>query len=207
MHLTGLNGVMLRRLYAEMGRTDTEIADFFGVDRTSIVHMRKRHHVTSRKTVGEIGEELVIKELLDRGYFVEDMNEVDKLHIYDLLVNKIMRIEVKTATLGKSNRFVFSLSEKKGNDNVESDTRIRLGNGRTRKLYRKTCDLMVFVGLLNNGENYFFLVDPKSIPDSLGVMNVPANPKSKSKHKLEMGNWGLLEEKLRELGDVKEDKQ
>ena len=73
--LTGITPAGLRRLYCDLHKTDSEIAEFFKVDRTTIGHMRKVYNITTRKSIGEIGEEMVIKELKSRGYKVRNMNE------------------------------------------------------------------------------------------------------------------------------------
>ncbi|WP_258831478.1 hypothetical protein [Peribacillus frigoritolerans] len=190
---TGITAAGLRRLYTDLHKTDIEIAEFFGVDRTTIVHMRKSHNITSRKTIGEIGEEMVVKELKSRGYLVRNMNDEDKLHPFDLLVNENLRIEVKSSTLSKDNGFTFSLSEKPSNKNVESENRIRLASGRTKKLFRKTCDLMIFVGIEDNGDCHFYLIDPYDLDDGLSVLRAPLNPSSKSKYNKGRENWSLLQ--------------
>lgn len=189
---TGLNEPILRRLYEDLGRTDSEIAEFFGADRTTIVNHRKRYGIKARKSTGEIGEEMVMKELRSRGFSVKNMNKVDKLHPFDLLLNDAVRIEVKSSKL-KNDRFSFVFSEKPTNDNIESDTRIRLKSGRTRKLFRKTCDLMILVGIDDVKDCHFFILNPKDIPDQVGTIIVPYNPFSKSKYAKYRENWDLIE--------------
>ncbi|MBS4173498.1 hypothetical protein [Bacillus sp. FJAT-49736] len=192
---TGLTEASLRRLYVDLRKTDSEIANFFGTDRTAIVHLRKRYGIHTRKTTGEIGEEMVEKELRSRGYSVKNMNEEDKLHPFDLLLEGNLRIEVKSAVLGKHGYFPFALSEKSANDNIESDIRIRLKNGRTRKLFRKTCDVIVFVGLEPNGDCHFFIYDSNDIKDHSQMLNMPLDPFSKSHHNNHREDWDLIKEK------------
>jgi hypothetical protein len=183
----------LRRLYTDLHKTDIEIAEFFGVDRTTIVHLRKSHNITTRKTVGEIGEEMAVKELKSRGYSVRDMNKTDRLHPFDLLVNDSLRVEVKSSKVSADKLFNFALSEKPANKNVESENRIRLNSGRTKKLFRKTCDLMIFVGIEDNGDCHFFIMKPQELDDGLSILRISLNPFSKSKYNKARENWDLLQ--------------
>lgn len=194
---TGLTEASLRRLYVDLRKTDSEIANFFGTDRTSIVHLRKRYRIHTRKTTGEIGEEMVEKELRSRGFSVENMNDTDKLHPFDLLVDDYLRIEVKTARLHKTGYFYFALSDKYTNDNIESDHRIRLKNGRTRKLFRKTCEVIILVGIEDNGDCHFFILNSEDIPDEKQSSSAPLNPFSKSKQNNYRENWDLIKQKVR----------
>ncbi len=190
--LTGITPAGLRRLYCDLHKTDSEIAEFFKVNRTTISHMRKSYNITTRKSIGEIGEEMAIKELKSRGYKARNMNEESKLSPFDILLEDQVRIEIKTSTLNDDDRFRFVLTEKEDNENVESETRIRLKNGRTKKIFRKTCDLIIFVGLESNGDCHFFIMEPSLIKDDMQTLNLPFNPFSKSKHNKHRENWDLV---------------
>lgn len=191
---SGLTEPALRRLYEDLRKTDLEIAEFFGIDRTSVVHLRKKYGVNSRKTIGEIGEEMVEKELRSRGFLVENMNKVDKLHPFDLLMDKDIRIEVKSSKLYDDDYFVFGLTEKPGNNNVESEHRIKFGSGRTKKVFSKTCDLMIFVGIESNGDCHFFILKPTELNEKLHAVKVSLNPFSSSKYNKYREDWNLLED-------------
>lgn len=189
---TGLNEAALRRLYTDLGKTDKEIAYFFGCDRTAVVHMRKKYGITSRKSVGEIGEEMVLKELRSRGHIVKDMNEVDKLSPFDILLDGSVRIEVKSSSLREGYYFYFSLSEQEKNNNVVSENRIQLKSKRTRKRYEKTCDLMILVGIFE-GDCHFFLLNPEVVKSNSCGIKVPLDPFSKSKWNKHREKWEVLE--------------
>lgn len=201
---TGITEPVLRRLYTDLGKSDSEIACFFGCDRTAIVRLRSRYNIRTRKSIGEIGEEMILKELRSRGYDVKDMNDKDKLYPYDLLVDSVVRVEVKSATLSNDSLFRFTLTEKPENQNMESLKRIRLGNGRTRKVFSKTCDLIVFVGV-ENDDCHFFLVKPKEINEKSHGIAAPLNPFSKSKYNKFRERWEVIEEikkdRLRQQSD------
>lgn len=190
---TGLTESALRRLYTDLGKTDIEIAEFFGVDRTSIVKLRTKNGITTRKTIGEIGEEMVWKELKSRGYLAENMNDVDKLHPFDILVDGWMRVEVKSASSHKG-RFHFTFTEKESNQNIESEYRFRLKCGRTKKDYNVTCDVMVLVGIEGNGDCHFFINLPSKIPREQHGISAPVNPFSPSKYEKWRENWGVFEQ-------------
>lgn len=193
MRKIGLNEFILSRLYVDLGKTDAEIAEFFNIDRTTVVKTRNSLGIKSRKSTGEIGEELVLKELRSRGYKVEDMNEKDKLHPYDILLDNEIKIEVKSSKMTDNKRFNFCLCEKPSNQNIESESRIRLQSGRTKKLFRKTCDIMIFVGIEPEGDCHFFLIKPEEIPDKTSNINIALNPYSNGKYSKFRENWDLLE--------------
>jgi len=150
----GLTKEMLLRLYTNLGKTDKEIAEFFDIDRTTIVHNRKNFGIEARKNSGQLGEELVIGKLKNRGFKVQDMNEKDKTSPYDLKVNGHIRVEVKTSRV-KENRFSFQMANKKEARCIPSDHRILLPTGRTLKLYHLTCDFVIFVGLATEKIHYY----------------------------------------------------
>lgn len=175
-----LNQKILDHLYTNMGWSDKEIGIFFGVDRTAVVHLRKKHCIKTRKSTGEIGEEFVIKQLENLGHQVLNLNSKDKTAPYDLLVDGQIRIDVKTAK-ELNNRFTFSLTDREKVTCIESDHRIRLANKRTKKLFRKTCDYLVLVGMRGD-EIVSFIVPSVDLPDSLQNITILTNPASNNKY-------------------------
>ena len=189
----GITEPLLRRLYTDLGKTDSEISKFFDCDRTTIVKLREIHGIHSRKSIGEIGEDMLVKELKSRGYVVKNMNDKDKLYPYDLLVDSEIRIEVKSASIFEDGRFHFTLTEKPENKNIESETRIRLENGRTKKVFTKSCDLMVFVGV-ENEDCHFFLIKPTELSEKIQAVATPLDPFSKSKYNKFRERWEVIEQ-------------
>lgn len=185
-----LNKQILDHLYTKMGWSDKEIGVFFGVDRTSVVHLRKRHCIETRKSTGEIGEEFVIKNLEFLGHKVTNLNKDDKTSSYDLLVDGHVRIDVKTAK-ELNGRYSFTLTDKEDISCIESNHRIRLSNKRTKKLFRKTCDYLVLVGMKEDKFDSF-IVPSMDLPDNLGGIAVPINPSSKSKYNIYREKWDFL---------------
>jgi Holliday junction resolvase-like predicted endonuclease len=186
----------VRHLYENLGKTDAEIAEMFKCHRTVVVKIRKQYNIHTRKSIGVIGEEMVEKELRSRGYHVINMNNKDKTYPYDLLVDDVCRVEVKSASLHKNGYFHFVLAEKPESDKIESDVRIRLKNNRTRKLYRKTCDVIVLAGIEDNGDCHFFILHPEDISDYIQTITVPLSPFSNSKYNLYRERWELFEQVL-----------
>lgn len=155
---------LLKRLYTDLEKTDKEIANFLALDRTTIVHARKRFGIKARLSVGRKGELTALKELDRRGFHVVDMNRNDKLSEFDVLVNDKCRVEVKSASEYKG-RFYFVLTESSEVGNLVSNKRIRLENGRTRKLFSKTCDFLLFVGFPEKKAPMFWVIPSIDIPD------------------------------------------
>lgn len=188
--MTVLNRLLLEKLYVELGKTDKEIANFFEVDRTAIVHARKDYSIKTRETIGRKAELIVLEKLKTLGH-VKDMNKVDNLHGYDILFNKKIRIDVKSSNEHK-NRFAFSLSEKAANENIISETRIRLNNGRTKKLFHKTCDYLIFVGFSLSGKERIWIIPSDKIPVKRGTIYISRTDLSKDKYGPYEDNWEQL---------------
>lgn len=155
-----------------------------------ILNINNPHYLSRQKT-GQIGEALVIKELAERGYSVMDMNEYNPLSSFDLLVDKRIRIDVKTARENNDGIASYNISNKPELGCLESDICIRLLNGRTRKIYEKTCDFLVFV-MIGRQRNYFWIIPPYRLKvncQSLGI-----NPHSiNGKYRHYQDKWDFIE--------------
>ena len=147
----------IRYLSIELGMSDKNIAKLFEVTRSSIAHFRRHHGIFKQDSIGRKGELAVLRRLNKLGFRARDMNEIDKSYPYDVLVNQKIKIEVKTATLSDDKRFVFALSDKPSNGNIESENRIVLPSGRTRKLYERTADYFVLVGIDEDGLDFWIM--------------------------------------------------
>lgn len=169
---------LLKRLYVDLEKSDNEIASFLGLDRTTIVRARERFGIKTRLSVGRKGEMVALRKLEKLGFHALDMNKIDKLSEFDILVNDNLRIEVKSACEYKG-RFYYVLSEKPEAGHVVSDKRIRLSNGRTRKLYSKTCDFLLLVGFPKDKEPLFWIIPSKDIPDDLQALSISTSKKGK----------------------------
>jgi hypothetical protein len=184
----GVTKKLLKHLYHKRGFSDLEIANFIGVDRTSIVHLRKVYEIVTRKSVGEIGEQYVAGKLRRNGHIVENMNDKDKTALFDLLVNGLIRIEVKTSN-DINGSFHFTLTNKPECNHVESEHRVFLKNGRSKKLYRKTCEYVVCLGIKGK-RVYPYVIPSNEIPDKL--QNIRITPSKDNKYSEYFQKWGQI---------------
>lgn len=174
-----LSKELISHLYIDRGYSDKEIANFMGIHRTQISRLRSTYGISTRQSLWELGETFVKDYLQELGHDVTDMNEIDKTYSYDLLVNGRIKIDVKAAK-ETSGFYKFILTEKSENGNIESESRLRLSNGRTKKIYRKTCDFIVFVGIRE--ENALPIIVPsQNINDLLQTLSYPISGISKYK--------------------------
>lgn len=180
---------LLSYLYTQSNKTDREIAEFFNIDRTYIVKARSEFGVNTRISTGDIGEQKAIKKLRSKGFRVRDMNLKNKLSPFDLMVNGKVRVEIKSAKFSsKLKRYCFALSEQAKRNCVESNERITLRNGRTKKLFSKTCDFIIFV-CIGNGEDVFYVLPSNILPDDMSALNIRVDDMKYARFK---NNWELL---------------
>ncbi|MED1953789.1 hypothetical protein [Brevibacillus centrosporus] len=164
--------------YVNKRMTDLEIAEKYGLTRTAISKMRKRVGIKSKDFTGQRGEALAIDELMAHGFKVENMNKKSMTYPFDLLINDSIRVEVKSATLIDGyHRFI--LTESSENGNIESENRIKLSNGRTKKRFDKTCDFILLVGIDPETQNKFFLIPSYKLPESIQTIAIPSTLNSK----------------------------
>ncbi|MDP4158180.1 MAG: hypothetical protein Q8911_00245 [Bacillota bacterium] len=151
-------------MYIVDGRSDSEIAKHFGIDRTAVVHFRKYHDIPTRIYTGETGEGIVAFELQKNDFVVVNMNLRSKIHPFDLLVNGKVRIDVKSAIMYQGS-WKFNFGQKPQSGIIESDHYIRLPNGRMKKLFSTVCDFLILCCI--HDDNHFLFVLPTSvIPDT-----------------------------------------
>lgn len=184
----------LKILYCKEKLTDKEIAQLKNTDRTNIVHLRKKYQIATRQTTGGDGITLVEKKLKQLSYRVGNMKKQNKINEYDLYVNDEMKIEVMAAKKDeKTNSFKFILTAKDEHGIRESELRVKLNNGRTRKIYRKIVDFIVCVGI-EETETHYWVIPSNEIPDTLQTLSL--TPFSvKSKYQKYFHNWEFLNKK------------
>ena len=172
---------VLLHLFTEMEMTDKAIAKRYGADRTAIVHLRKDYGIPNRMTVGRKGELFALNKLRQYGFDVQDMNEHSSLAPFDILLNGDIRIDVKTSSRNaKKGNYNFSFSEKATNGNKVGANRVKLKSGRTRKLYRNSCDVMLFVCWECKS---VYLIPSADIPDFQSTIKLSAGTKRYAKYK------------------------
>lgn len=181
----------LNYLYSELGKSDSEIAAFVGLDRTALVKMRQKFSIETRLSTGRIGELKVIERLthLFGKENVIDMNNSDATSEYDILLNGTTRIEVKSSRQQRSNsryHFTFSNAEKVGVRNTERV--IVTATNRTIKKMEESCDFVILV-LIDSAETDFLIVPSN---DSLIKGKLTLSTKSADRHPEFKNRWDLL---------------
>lgn len=186
----------LFELYKINKLTDKEIAKMYNVDRTYIVHLRKRYNIESNNSLMMKSLKAVISQLELQGVKVKNLKEKDKTSTYDLLINDKIKIEVMSSSkLMNDGCFTFSLTCKEELNILESNDRVRLNNKRFRKLFRKTCDFIVFCGF--HEENVVFWVIPSNeLKDDLQVLSLRPYSKT-SKYNKYLDAWDLIMSKCK----------
>ncbi|MCK6203940.1 hypothetical protein KZX50_00565 [Bacillus infantis] len=188
-----LDEKIIREMYEIEGLTDQEISEEFSCDRTTVVHFRKNHGISTRNVKTDVASELVLENLLKMGLDAKNAKLNDKTYPVDILIDNQIRIEVKSAVLLESEGcYKFLFTEKEDNQNIESENRIKLANGRTRKLLSKTCDFIVFVGF-NDADPDFWIMPSNILSDTMQTISLlPYSVMSKyNKYK---NAWRLLQE-------------
>lgn len=187
----------IRYLSIELGKSDKEIGDFLGVHRSNITHYRKNNNIPKPTTVGRQGELAAISRLRKLDFEVEDLNLIDKSSRYDLLVNKKLKIEVKSSKRGRDGRFRFSFANKRENQCKTSENVLRLKNGKTVKNYQKFADYFIFVGI--DDDVYHFWIIPTNLI-KVGQQNLTLNDTYRPIFK---NNFALLREGVKNDTDIK----
>lgn len=178
---------VLLHLFTELELTDKEIGKRYGTDRTSITHLRKDYGIPNKMTVGRAGELYAIRRLQEIGLDALDMNIANRLAPFDILLDGHLRVEVKTSSMNKKkSTYNFSLSECASNGYKVGTNRIRLKSGRTRKLYSKSCDVLLLVCWDNKN---VYLIPSGDIPDHQTNVKISACTKRYAKYK---DNWEVL---------------
>ncbi|MDY8021196.1 hypothetical protein [Paenibacillus polymyxa] len=181
----------LTKLYKEDKLSDVEIARRYKVDRTWIVHLRKKWMIEKNNDSRQTAFPIIESMLLEKGWKVEftySSNEVS------ILLNGKIKIEIMTSTINQKDKTAhFQLSTKESDGNIENEIRIRLPNGRTRKIFYKTCDYIIFF-VFDSPENHIWIFKSDDIPDTLQTLSLfPYSIKSKYDNHKE--NWDIIKVK------------
>lgn len=179
---------ILLHLFTELDMTDKEIGKRYQADRTAITHLRKDYGIPNKMTVGRMGELYAIRRLQEFGFEVLDMNINNSLAPFDILLDGNIRVEVKTSSMNKKKfTYNFSLSACASNGNKIGANRIRLKSGRTRKLYSKSCEVLLLVCWDNKD---VYLIPSGDIPDHQTNVKLSPGTKRYAKYK---DNWQIFD--------------
>lgn len=194
-----MNKMTVRKL-VKRGWSDRQIAEFYNIGRTAVVNFRKRYGIRRKLSTGRLGELMAIKQLQKIGYKVEDMNLKDKTASYDLLVNGLVRVEVKSASLSNErNNYLFVLTNPPSSKCIESDIRTILKSGHSLKHYEKTCDIMMFVGLT---EELMWIMPSKVMENRIGTVGLNTR---RSRYAKYLNNYEEIEKALELSANLKQD--
>lgn len=194
-----MNKMTVRNL-VERGWTDRQIAEFYNIGRTAVVHFRKKYGIKRKLSTGRLGELIAIKKLREVGYKVEDMNLKNKTASYDLLVNHDIRVEVKSASLSdERNTYQFILTNPPRSNCIESSIRTVLNNGRSLKHYEKTCDIMMFVGIT---EKLIWILPSKVMESRIGTVTLHTR---RTRYAGYLNNFQEIEKALELSANLKQD--
>lgn len=194
-----MNKMTVRNL-VERGWTDRQIAEFYNIGRTAVVHFRKKYGIKRKLSTGRLGELIAIKKLQEVGYKVEDMNLKNKTASYDLLVNDDIRVEVKSASLSdERNTYQFILTNPPRSNCIESGIRTVLNNGRSLKHYEKTCDIMMFVGIT---EKLIWILPSKVMESRIGTVTLHTR---RTRYAGYLNNFEEIEKALELSANLKQD--
>ncbi|WP_460271328.1 hypothetical protein [Bacillus sp. NEAU-Y102] len=178
----------LRYMYEVKKMSDIEIAVICKKDRTWVARVREMYGIPTRTTIHDIAVEYVTKELVKMGHSVNNVKDTNKSNHYDLLIDDKIRVQVMGANWYDTGfRYMFTVS---GKDKtiLEDGVRMLLPNGRIRKLYSKTCDSIVFVGVKED-EFHVWVMPSSDLRDTQQSIKLPISSKSRySKYYKEWSN-------------------
>lgn len=190
--MDNIQKLKIEKMYVHLNMTDKEIAHELNLSRNHITELRRKYSIKPRLTIGREGELILIEKLKSLDFSVKDMNLINKNSPFDVLVDENVRIDVKSSAYSQKERYNFRLLESKRKGLVISETRIRLKNGATKKLYEKTCDYIIFVGMNPNSTNEYWIISPKKLKTELQGIDLPVNHSFKSKYDRFYENWDQL---------------
>lgn len=190
--MTTLSKGSLEKMYIHLNMTDKEIAQKLNLSRSHVSELRKKYSIATRPSTGRKGELLVMSKLNALGFSVKDMNDENQNSAFDVLVDNGIRIDVKSSSYSQKGRYCFRLVESSSKGHAISDIRIKLENGSTKKLYEKTCDYIVFVGLNPNEINEYWVIPSTELNTELQGIELPINDHFESKYSQFYEKWNYL---------------
>lgn len=172
--------------------SDQGIASLYGVTRTSISYHRRKWGIVGKTSISEKAIQDVQNELERLGFTVENKKKEDKHHIFDILVENTIRLDVRSTETLQEDTFRFKLVDSDNSCLEESINRLQLKNGRTKKILRNTCDFVILVGYLDGVPN-FWVIPSQDLKDDL--IGISIRPYSEISKYLEYADaWGRLRE-------------
>ncbi|MGF2716785.1 hypothetical protein ACQUY5_32055, partial [Bacillus cereus] len=169
----------LHHLYVVKGLSDGEIADEVDVTRSYISTLRNIYGIETRESLESHAVPYVEKVLEDKGYQVVNVREQNYKSFYDLLINDGIRIDVRATTYFKEDSLRFKFLDKDESDYSNSESRLTVDSGRTKRKLHETCDILVLVGYIENKPNCWVIPVKDLKPNLQGIGIRPYSVKSK----------------------------
>ncbi|MED3012885.1 hypothetical protein P4359_28225 [Bacillus thuringiensis] len=186
---------LLRELYIEKGMSDREIGDLYGVTRANISYHRKKWGIEGKPSLSKKAIQDVQNKLDSLGFVVENMKKKNTHHIFDLLVENTIRLDIRSTETLQEDTFRFKLLDSDNSCLLESDNRLQLKNGRTKKILRNTCDFVILVGYLKGVAN-FWVIPSRNLKDDLNGISI--RPYSDSSKYLDYkDSWGSIRQTIK----------
>lgn len=184
----------LRTLYTVDGLSDAQIAKRYNLKRATVSQRRKTHHIPTRKSTTSSAIDKVTQELHNRGFAITHVKGCNTLSTYEFLINHKLRVQVLAASLSHGNSYRISLTQSAKVHKQASTTRIQLPNGRFRKDFRKTCDVLICVGI-DKGKPNYWIIPSDQIPDRLQTLTLKPLY-THSKYDKYYDAWNVLSKKI-----------
>ncbi|MEC2463841.1 hypothetical protein P9X10_02840 [Bacillus cereus] len=181
---------VLRDLYEEQDKSDREIAIMFGMTKSNVTYYRRKWGISGKATISDKALEDVCKELKSLGLTVENKKKSNSSSLYDILVNDKVKLEVRSTETLKEDTFRFKLLDKESSSFEESEVRLQLKNGRTKKNLRNTCDFIILVGYIKSVP-HFWVIPSKDLKDTLYSVSIRPYSDS-SKYNIYKDSWHII---------------
>ncbi|AFQ29915.1 hypothetical protein P4493_05300 [Bacillus thuringiensis] len=177
-------------LYVEKGLSDNQIANLYGTYSATISSLRERYGIQTKEVITDHSLPYVYNILVQLGFQVENMRQHTHMLFYDFLLNGRIRIDVRTSTTFYNNSLNFKLLDKDNSGYTESDVRLRVDSGRTKRNIRNTCDFVICVGYIK-GKPHCWVIPSRDLKEDLqGITIRPYS--NRSKYNFYAEAWSLI---------------
>ncbi|PGK51127.1 hypothetical protein CN918_25395 [Priestia megaterium] len=198
--MIALSKEMLFHMYVVQEMSDEEISKYTGTSSLTISYFRRIHGIkrTNKKNL-HFSHELVASQLRVFGHEVQIIEDKSDDKSFDLLVNNKTRVEVIYSTAIEHNAheealYRFLLYSTKRYVDPTSQLYIPISKGHFRKLFRETCDILVFVGHHKEKNVYHFWVMPSFIlRDNQRSLGLYIDANTNNKYSKYEDAWDLFE--------------
>lgn len=176
---------LLIKWYTEEELTDEEIASRLNIDRTTVVHARKKLNLKSRNLlIFERNLEKVLMHLTQK-YKVE-INGTN-----DLIINN-KKVKVFLSNFTENGISKFRLTEKPNSGLIENDNYLVLKNGWYRPIWKNKTDILLFVQLINNDKMNFWMFYSEEL-DEFKLQTLSLKAAEGLKYSSFMNRWSIFD--------------